>query len=81
MLTEHDNQNKLLYPIHVFQSKIRRKKCKICDIYPAKYITFGDKLAPENPYYYCEYCYDLFHYDKEGKILYTDYSVYPYYHE
>jgi snRNA-activating protein complex subunit 3 len=81
MLTEQDNQNKCLYPLHVFQCKIRRKKCKICEIYPAKYITFGDKLAPEDPYYYCEKCYDLFHYDKDGKILYSDFRVYPYYHE
>lgn len=36
LISDNDNINKHAYPIHTFQSKIRRKKCKICDIYPAK---------------------------------------------
>lgn len=41
-----DVLNRLAYPLHVFQSKIRRKKCRICDTCPAKYVTYGDKMSP-----------------------------------
>jgi snRNA-activating protein complex subunit 3 len=35
-----DPKNKNLYPIHTFQSRIKRKKCRICDIYSAKYFKY-----------------------------------------
>jgi snRNA-activating protein complex subunit 3 len=76
-----ENTNKNAYPLHIFQTKIKRKKCKICDIYPARFITYGDKLAEENPFYYCEKCYRPFHYNHEGKLLYSEFEVYQYYHE
>jgi len=81
LVSDQDNQDKTVYPIHIFQSKIKRKKCRICDINPAKFITYGDKLADENPYFYCDKCYRPFHYSYEGKLLYQDFEVYPYYHE
>jgi snRNA-activating protein complex subunit 3 len=37
LITDSDNKDKNAYPLHIFQCKIRRKKCKICDIYAAKY--------------------------------------------
>jgi snRNA-activating protein complex subunit 3 len=36
-VTKEDEKNKNAYPLQTFQSKIRRKKCVICDIYPASY--------------------------------------------
>jgi len=69
------------YPLHVFQCKVRRKKCMICNIYVAKFITFGDQYAPENPCFYCDRCYRPFHYDEEGNLLYSNFKVFPYYHE
>ena len=76
-----DTKDAAAYPIHVFQSKIRRRKCRLCDIYPAKFVTYGDKLSPENPCFYCDRCFKPLHYGPDGKALYDDYDVYQYFHE
>jgi len=81
LLTEADARNKNAYPFALFQAKIRRRKCRICDIYPAKWVTIGDFRSPENPCYYCQYCYRPLHYTFEGNVLHQDFEVYPYYHE
>jgi len=72
-------KNRNLYPIQIFQSKVRKRKCRICDIYPAKWVTHGDKLSPENPCFYCEHCYYPFHYNEQGELLFNDFEVFPYY--
>eukprot|EP00164_Ancoracysta_twista_P009836 GFYU01014655.1.p1 GENE.GFYU01014655.1~~GFYU01014655.1.p1 ORF type:complete len:428 (-),score=24.28 GFYU01014655.1:16-1239(-) len=79
----HDLDVKLYgaYPLQIFQSKISRRKCRICDIYSAKYVTYADKLSPDNPCFFCEQCYRPFHYTYEGNLLYSDFEVYKYYHE
>ncbi|KYQ93004.1 hypothetical protein DLAC_05608 [Tieghemostelium lacteum] len=81
MLNINDQQDINLYPIIKYQSKLRRRKCKVCDIYPAKYVTYGDPNVPESPYFFCDECYRAFHYSKEGFLLYSSFQVYPYYHE
>jgi len=81
LITKQDKQNVNDYPVHIFQSKVRRRKCVLCSNYTASYVTYGDKMAPQNPCFYCEQCYRLVHYLEDGNLLYSDYSVYPYYHE
>jgi len=81
LLNEEDERNKNTYPLQTFQAKIRRRKCRICDIYPAKFVTFGDKLSPENPCFYCDKCYQPLHYSADDLLLYQGFEVYPYYHE
>jgi len=81
MLHNQDIQNKKRYPVQTFQCKIRRRKCRICDIYPAKYVTCNDPLSIENPCFFCELCYRPLHYTKEGHLIYKDFEVYPYVHE
>jgi len=73
-----DVQNALVYPLKVFQAKLRRKKCRVCDLFAAKMVTYGDRLAHENPFFWCESCYKLYHYNANGVILYSDFQVYPY---
>jgi len=75
-----DPKNKSLYPLQTFQGKLRRKKCRICNIYNAKYIVYDDYLSPESPCLYCENCYIPFHYDADGRILHDDFRVYEYLH-
>jgi len=79
--TSKDCQNALAYPTRPFQCKTRRRKCCVCDLYPATYVTYGDKLASENPFFYCEECYRPLHYSYEGNLLYNDFQVYSYDHE
>lgn len=76
-----DVQTYSSYPRHIFQAKIRRRKCKICDTFPARYVTYNDRMATEDPFFYCEHCYRPLHYDYEGRVLYSDFEVFPYYHE
>jgi len=78
---DQDEQNSLAYATRPFQSKTRRRKCCVCDLYPATYVTYGDKLASENPFFYCEECYRPLHYSYEGNLLYNDFQVYSYEHE
>lgn len=47
-----DVQNSLAYPLRTYQCKTRRKKCRVCDLYPAAYVTYGDKLGMENPLFF-----------------------------
>ncbi|KAH7816924.1 putative snRNA-activating protein complex subunit 3-like protein [Monocercomonoides exilis] len=81
LATPMDVQTYSSYPRHIFQAKIRRRKCKICDIFPARYVTYQDRMATEDPFFFCEHCYRPLHYDFEGRVLYNDFEVFPYYHE
>eukprot|EP01132_Coremiostelium_polycephalum_P004059 gene4059-5081_t len=81
LVNKNDQRLISKYPIIQFQMKLRRRKCKVCEIYPAKFVTIGDKMVDETPYFFCEECYRAFHYTKEGVLLYSNYQVFPYYHE
>jgi snRNA-activating protein complex subunit 3 len=76
-----DERNQASYPIVVFQLKFRVKKCDVCNICRAANVTVDDKLAPENPCYFCRDCYFLLHYGKDESLLYSDFSVYDYQHD
>jgi hypothetical protein len=65
------------YPKPVFMSKINRHKCQMCNLFPAKYITVGDIHAGESPCFFCEHCFDPFHFDEDGQPLY-DFATYFY---
>jgi snRNA-activating protein complex subunit 3 len=52
MAHAEDVQNARAYPLKPFQARTKRKKCRVCDLYPAAYVTYGDKLANENPFFY-----------------------------
>lgn len=81
LINDQDNLNYNSYPLKIFQSKVRRKKCTVCEIYSAKWVVYKDKQSPENPTFYCENCHKQFHYSQDGKPLYEGYEVYDYYHE
>lgn len=65
----------------VFRMRRRRRKCRICEVNRAAWITVNDRLAPENPCSFCDACYRALHYDLHGKLVYHDFRVYPYYYE
>eukprot|EP00249_Psilotum_nudum_P020037 c27532_g1_i1 orf=77-1882(+) len=81
LVHKQDVQNMLCYPVLRFQPRLRHRKCSICDIYRAKKVTYGDKMAPTSPCFFCEHCYYLLHYSKEGALLDDGFKVYDYYHE
>jgi snRNA-activating protein complex (SNAPc), subunit 3 len=69
------------YPKKVFQTKFRKRSCQACSRMYATKMVFGDRYANTNPAYFCTSCYQLLHYDEEGKILYQDFQVFPYHHD
>ncbi|GFQ05995.1 snRNA-activating protein complex subunit, partial [Phtheirospermum japonicum] len=80
LIHPEDVQSRSAYPLITFQSKIRYKKCSVCKIYRAEKMTVDDKWAPSNPCYFCDVCYYMIHY-ANGSLLYSDFSVYDYFHE
>eukprot|EP01129_Flabellula_baltica_P007532 TRINITY_DN2944_c0_g1_i1.p1 TRINITY_DN2944_c0_g1~~TRINITY_DN2944_c0_g1_i1.p1 ORF type:complete len:365 (-),score=80.99 TRINITY_DN2944_c0_g1_i1:607-1626(-) len=81
------NQDDILlkneYPFHLFQCKIQRRKCTMCNVYPASKVTIGNIYSPQDVCYYCDHCYRLFHYDEENKLIFDQdsFQVFPYFHE
>ncbi|KAG0299642.1 small nuclear RNA activating complex, polypeptide 3 [Dissophora globulifera] len=75
---QHDELNRLSYPKATFKAKVNRHKCSMCHINSAFCVTLDDRLAGKTPAYFCERCYDLFHYDSSGNILYDDFKVFEY---
>lgn len=75
---KEDVMNIHAYPIRSFQAKPKRRKCGVCEIYQAKYITYKDKHTSDDPSFFCDSCYRQFHYDHTGHLLYGDYEVFEY---
>ncbi|KAK9924204.1 hypothetical protein M0R45_032586 [Rubus argutus] len=81
LLHPEDIQNRAAYPILLFQLKLHVQKCRVCKIYRATKMTVNDKWAPENPCYFCDNCYFLLHYTKDGSLQYQDFEVHDYHHD
>lgn len=81
LIHKEDIQNSLLYPLLRSPFRARQRKCTICDIYTATKVTFDDKMAPQSPCLFCDYCYYVQHYSQDGTLVYSDFKVYDYYHE
>ncbi|XP_021723001.1 snRNA-activating protein complex subunit [Chenopodium quinoa] len=73
-----DVPKRAAYPLLVYQLKTVLKKCSVCRIYKATKVTLDDKLAGENPCYFCDNCYYLLHYSEEGTLLYNTFQVHDY---
>ena len=68
------------YPLRTSWVKLRKKKCRICDMYAATVACVDDYLAPENPCLFCDQCFNLFHVDDNGNNVYDAFKVFPYWH-
>lgn len=55
--------------------------CEVCDRHAAQKVTYEDKKAPHTPFFWCNECFRLMHYDAQGHAKYTDYKVFPYLHD
>lgn len=65
----------------IYHVRRRRRRCRICDVDRASWVTTNDRLAPENPCLFCDTCYAALHYDSRGDLIYPDYRVYPYHYD
>ncbi|KAL4449459.1 hypothetical protein ABPG77_007103 [Micractinium sp. CCAP 211/92] len=57
------------------------RDCEVCGTRAAKRVTYDDRAAPHTPFFWCEDCFRLMHYDEQGSALYTDFRVFPYVQE
>ena len=69
------------YPLRTLDGRRFRRKCSMCDVFEARHVTYGDRLAPCSPCFFCETCHDTLHLDAKGAPLYDEYERYEYHHE
>ncbi|OMJ08973.1 snRNA-activating protein complex subunit 3 [Smittium culicis] len=61
-----------------FSARFIHKRCRMCLVYAADFVTRNDFHSGETPCFFCRTCYRNFHYDKNNKLL-LDHKVYPYF--
>ncbi|XP_053788290.1 snRNA-activating protein complex subunit 3 isoform X1 [Vidua chalybeata] len=77
-LIHHDDcLDRNLYPLLVKKHWLCTRKCFVCKMYTARWVTNRDSLAPEDPCFFCDVCFRMLHYDAEGNKL-GEFLAYPY---
>lgn len=77
-LIHHDDcLDRTLYPLQTKKHWFCTRRCSICHIYTAKWVTNEDSLAPDDPCFFCDVCFRMLHYDTEGNKL-GEFLAYPY---
>ncbi|XP_068090964.1 snRNA-activating protein complex subunit 3 isoform X2 [Hyperolius riggenbachi] len=77
-LIHHDDcLDRNLYPLHVRKHWFYSRKCHVCKLYIAKWVTNNDSFAPDDPCFFCDVCFKMLHYDNEGNKL-GDFLAYAY---
>eukprot|EP01134_Creolimax_fragrantissima_P000599 CFRG0599T1 len=69
------------YPVLTFLHIGQPQKCNVCGLFVAKQVTYDNNLVPNNPTFFCEYCFDPLHHGEDGNLLSAagpDFQVYPY---
>ncbi|XP_072512138.1 snRNA-activating protein complex subunit 3 [Notamacropus eugenii] len=77
-LVHHDDcLDKTLYPLLTKKHWLWTRKCFVCKMYTARWVTNNDCFAPEDPCFFCDVCFRMLHYDSEGNKL-GEFLAYPY---
>ncbi|XP_062936403.1 snRNA-activating protein complex subunit 3 isoform X3 [Cynocephalus volans] len=77
-LVHHDDcLDKTLYPLLIKKHWLWTRKCFVCKMYTARWVTNNDSFAPEDPCFFCDVCFRMLHYDSEGNKL-GEFLAYPY---
>ena len=70
--SEEDKQTTDFYPSDIFTPVLRKKKCKICTIFPAQWTVVDDPLIGDSISYLCPKCLDSLH--SESTVEYKKYK-------
>eukprot|EP00111_Clytia_hemisphaerica_P002201 TCONS_00006173-protein len=73
---DSDPKLKKSYPYVSSDAQRRRKRCSICCIHLAKWVTINDELSFETPGLFCDKCFRYLHYDKDGRKI-SRFQAYP----
>ncbi|NXO16940.1 SNPC3 protein, partial [Oriolus oriolus] len=77
-LIHHDDcLDRNLYPLLIKKHWLCTRKCFVCKMYTARWVTNRDSLAPQDPCFFCDVCFRMLHYDAEGNKL-GEFLAYPY---
>ncbi|XP_073508413.1 snRNA-activating protein complex subunit 3 isoform X2 [Phyllobates terribilis] len=77
LIHHEDCLDRRLYPLNVRKHWFWTRKCNVCKVYVAKWVTNQDSLAPDDPCFFCDVCFKMLHYDMEGNKL-GDFVAYAY---
>lgn len=76
LLDVDDEPNENEYPLQVFKHRGKRLRCRVCDVYTARWVTVNDTLACEDPCFFCATCFKGLHYTPNGEKI-CDFQAYP----
>lgn len=77
LMHRNDCPDKKLYPLLIHKDRVDTQKCAVCHVYIGRWTTTNDQFAPSDPCLFCDKCFRMLHYDKQGKKL-GDFLAYPY---
>jgi len=75
LLDVDDEPNANEYPLQVFKHRGKRLRCRVCDVYTARWVTVNDELACEDPCFFCATCFKGLHYTPTGEKI-CDFQAY-----
>ncbi|KAK1866695.1 hypothetical protein I4F81_009211 [Pyropia yezoensis] len=73
-----DPRVRAAYPAVVARAPRRLRKCAVCNVAPAAWVTWDDPLADASPCFFCGACYDALHLDAAGAPTVEHLDVHPY---
>uniref|UniRef100_A0A8D0DMI8 snRNA-activating protein complex subunit 3 n=1 Tax=Salvator merianae TaxID=96440 RepID=A0A8D0DMI8_SALMN len=77
LIHRDDCLDRSLYPLLTRKHWFWTKKCFVCKMYTARWVTNDDSLAPQDPSFFCDACFQALHYDADGNKL-GEFFAYPY---
>ncbi|XP_070598644.1 snRNA-activating protein complex subunit 3 [Erythrolamprus reginae] len=77
LIHRDDCLDRSLYPLLTKKHWLWTKKCFVCKMYTARWVTNEDSLAPQEPTFFCDVCFQALHYDGDGNKL-GEFLAYPY---
>ncbi|XP_028661691.1 snRNA-activating protein complex subunit 3 [Erpetoichthys calabaricus] len=72
-----DCRDKTMYPLLMRKHWVLSRKCFVCKMYIARWVTNQDSFAPADPCFFCDTCFRMLHYDKQGNKL-GEFLAFPY---
>ncbi|XP_033871466.3 snRNA-activating protein complex subunit 3 [Acipenser ruthenus] len=77
IIHQDDCLDKTVYPLLRKKHWILSRKCAVCKMYIARWVTNDDCFAPADPCFFCDLCFRMLHYDSDGNKL-GEFLAYPY---
>ncbi|XP_039270721.1 snRNA-activating protein complex subunit 3-like [Styela clava] len=77
LLHSDDCQSRSNYPLSISRAKFKSFICKVCNFFVATWLTRNDELSDEDPSFFCDACFRMLHYNKDGSKA-ADFVAYPF---